>query len=74
MSNALTKEDRALLETASEMFAEMGCVPGIDGEEVPAQTIVPDAKERWSFHGWHKNGVEDATSSHLTAIRTLSSI
>src|SRR5215813_4277284 len=27
------------------MFEETGCVPGIDGEQVPAQTIVPDAKE-----------------------------
>jgi hypothetical protein len=45
MSNALTKKDRALLEKASEMFGETGCVPGFDGEEVPAETIVPDAKE-----------------------------
>jgi hypothetical protein len=45
MSSALTKEDRALLEKASEMFDETGCVPGFDGEEVPAETIVPDAKE-----------------------------
>jgi hypothetical protein len=45
MSNALTKEDRALLEKASEMFDETGCVPGFDGEEVPTETIVPDAKE-----------------------------
>jgi len=35
----------ALLKEASEMFEETGCVPGIDGEQVPAQTIVPDAKE-----------------------------
>ena len=27
------------------MFEETGCVPGSDGEEVPAQTMVPDAKE-----------------------------
>jgi hypothetical protein len=27
------------------MFDETGCVPGFDGEEVPAETIVPDAKE-----------------------------
>src|SRR5262245_50022761 len=39
------KEIRALVETASEMFDETGCVPGIDGEEVRAETIVPDAKE-----------------------------
>jgi len=35
----------ALLKEASEMFSETGCVPGIDGEAVPAVTIVPDAKE-----------------------------
>jgi hypothetical protein len=45
MSNALTKENRTLLERASEMFDETGCVPGFDGEEVPAETMVPDAKE-----------------------------
>ena len=45
MSKATTKEVRALLETASEMFDETGCVPGIDGEEVRAETMVPDAKE-----------------------------
>jgi len=45
MSNALTKKDRALLEKASEMFEETGCVPGFDGEEVPAETIVSDAME-----------------------------
>jgi hypothetical protein len=33
-----------LLKEASEMFSETGCVPGIDGEEVPAETIVPDVK------------------------------
>ena len=95
MRKALTKEDRALLEKASELFEETGCVPGIDGEEVPAETIVPDAKEyisetietqkqftirrygihqglRWSFRGWHKNGIKDAASS--PAVRTLSNI
>jgi hypothetical protein len=35
----------ALLKEASEMFDETGCVPGIDGEEVPAERIVPDARE-----------------------------
>jgi hypothetical protein len=35
----------ALLKEASEMFCETGCVPGIDGEEVPAERVVPDAKE-----------------------------
>ena len=45
MSKTTTKEVRALLETASEMFDETGCVPGIDGEEVRAETMVPDVKE-----------------------------
>jgi hypothetical protein len=45
MSKAIPKECVALLKEASEMFSETGCVPGIDGEEVPAETIVLDAKE-----------------------------
>jgi hypothetical protein len=45
MSRAITKERMALLNEASEMFDETGCVPGIDGEQVPAERIVPDAKE-----------------------------
>jgi hypothetical protein len=45
MSNAISKEYRDLLEEASEMFDETGCVSGIDGEEAPAERIVPDAKE-----------------------------
>jgi hypothetical protein len=45
MSNAIPKRCRALLKEASEMFEETGCVPGIDGEQVPAQVIVPEAKE-----------------------------
>ena len=96
MGNALTKEDRALLERASEMFEETGCVPGFNGEEVAAETIVPDAKEyiwemindrklsttrrygihlglRWSFRGWHKNGIEDVANSHRAARRAVSS-
>ena len=44
MGKAIPKECMALLKEASEMFSETGCVPGIDGEEVPAETIVPDAK------------------------------
>ena|SRR5262245_5226572 len=44
MSKAIPKECMALLKEASEIF-ETGCVPGIDGQEVPAETIVPDAKE-----------------------------
>jgi hypothetical protein len=39
MSKAITKEDMALLKDASEMFEETGCVPGIDGEQVPAEKI-----------------------------------
>ena len=45
MSKATINEVRALLETASEMFDETGCVPGIDGEGVRPETMVPDAKE-----------------------------
>jgi hypothetical protein len=82
MSKAIPKECMALLKEASEMFSETGCVPGIDGEEVPAETIVPNAKEYISetiddpeaFRGWHKNGIKDAASSHLAAVRTLSKI
>ena len=46
MSKTITKEDIALLVAdASEMFDETGCVPGIDGEEVPAERMVPHAKQ-----------------------------
>jgi hypothetical protein len=45
MSKALPKECMALLEEASEMFEETGCVPGIDGEPVRPETIVPHVKE-----------------------------
>ena len=45
MSKAITKKKMALLKEASEMFNETGCVPGIDGEQVPAERIVPDVKE-----------------------------
>ena len=45
MSKAIPKECMALLKEASEMFSETGCVPGIDGEQVPPETIVPEAKE-----------------------------
>ena len=41
----ITKDDMALLKEASEMFNETGCVPGIDGEQVPAERMVPDVKE-----------------------------
>jgi hypothetical protein len=42
---AIPKECMALLKEASEMFDETGCVSGVDGEQVPAERIVPDAKE-----------------------------
>jgi len=45
MSNAITKHCMALLKEASDMFEETGCVLGVDGEEVPAERMVPDAKE-----------------------------
>jgi hypothetical protein len=45
MSKPITKKDMALLKEAREMFNETGCVPGIDGEQVPAERMVPDAKE-----------------------------
>jgi hypothetical protein len=45
MSKAVPKECMALLKEASEMFSQTGCVPGIDGREVPAERVVPDAKE-----------------------------
>jgi hypothetical protein len=45
MSNAIPKQYMALLKEAAEMFEETGCVPGIDGDEVPAERIVPNAKE-----------------------------
>jgi hypothetical protein len=45
MRKAITKEEMALLKEVGEMFNETGCVPGVDGEQVPAETIVPDVKE-----------------------------
>jgi hypothetical protein len=45
MRKVITNEEMALLNEAGEMFNEMGCVPGIDGEQVPAERMVPDAKE-----------------------------
>jgi hypothetical protein len=47
MSKAMTitRKEIALLKEASEMFNETGCVPGIDGEQVPAEKIVPDVKK-----------------------------
>jgi hypothetical protein len=45
VSKVITKKERSLLEDASEMFEETGCVPGIDGKRVPAERIVPDVKK-----------------------------
>jgi hypothetical protein len=45
MSKKIIKEKMALLEEASEMFNETGCVPGFDGEQVPAEKLVSDVKE-----------------------------
>jgi hypothetical protein len=45
MVKLTTKEDIALLvEEASEMFDETGCVPDIDGRKVRAEKIIPRAK------------------------------
>jgi hypothetical protein len=42
MIKLTTKEDIALLvEEASEMFEETGCVPDVDGKKVRAEKIVP---------------------------------
>ena len=45
MRKVITREEMALLNEAGEMFNETGCVPGVDGEQVPAERMVPDAKE-----------------------------
>jgi hypothetical protein len=45
MRKAITKEEMALLKEAGEMFNETGCVPGFDGEQVPAEKMVTDVKE-----------------------------
>jgi hypothetical protein len=44
-ATTITKNEMALLKEAGEMFNETGCVPGIDGEQVPAEKIVPDVKQ-----------------------------
>ena len=45
MVKLTTKEDVALLvEEASEMFEETGCVPDVDGKKVRAEKIVSRAK------------------------------
>jgi hypothetical protein len=45
MRKAMSKEEMGVLKEAGEMFNETGCVPGNDGEQVPAERMVPDAKE-----------------------------
>jgi hypothetical protein len=45
MKKTITKEEMALLKEATEMFNETGCVLGIDGEQVPAERIVPEVKQ-----------------------------
>jgi hypothetical protein len=45
MSNAIPKQHIALLKEAIEMFEETGCVPDMDGEQVPPERMVPDVKE-----------------------------
>src|SRR3954469_4391701 len=45
MVKLTTKEDVALLvEEASEMFEETGCVPDVEGKKVRPEKIVPRAK------------------------------
>src|SRR5215831_1780325 len=44
MNKAISKKDMALLKEAGEMFKETGCVPGFDGEPMPAERVVPDVK------------------------------
>ena len=45
MKKVITKEEMTRLKEVGEMFDQTGCVPGIDGEQVPAERMVPDAKE-----------------------------
>ena len=45
MSKVISQKEMALLKEAREMFDETGCVPGFDGEQVPAEKLVPDVKE-----------------------------
>jgi hypothetical protein len=68
MVKLTTKEDVALLvEEASEMFEETGCVPDVDGKKVRAEKIVPRAKRyiletidnpksRYDATIWHSPG------------------
>ena len=68
MVKLTTKEDVAVLvEEASEMFEETGCVPDVDGKKVRAEKIVPRAKRyiletidnpkaRYDATIWHSPG------------------
>ena len=44
MRKVVSKEEMALLNAAGEMFNETGFVPGVDGEQVPAERLVPDRR------------------------------
>ena len=57
MNKTTAKDVRALLETASEMFDETGCVPGIDGEE--------DVPKRWCLKQRNTFGVDRQPGSTL---------
>ena len=45
MSKAKTKEYEALAKKVGELLDEAGCMRDMDGEEVLAETLVPEAKE-----------------------------
>jgi hypothetical protein len=45
MSKAKSKEYEALVKKARELLDEAGCMRDMDGEEVLAETLVPEAKE-----------------------------
>ena len=44
MRKVVSKEEMALLNAAGEMFNEMGCVPGVDGEQVLGAAFQRDGK------------------------------
>jgi hypothetical protein len=83
MVKLTTKEDVALLvEEASEMFEETGCVPDVDGKKVRAEKIVPRAKRyiletidnpkaRYDATIWHSPGY---TLVSLVAITKMAEV
>ena len=83
MIKLATKEDIALLvEEASEMFEETGCVPDIDGKKVRVEKIVPRAKQyiletidnpkaRYDATTWHSPGVH---VSSLVAVTKMAEV